>query len=351
MLNTRLTETFAKLLRGSILLPLLAATAFSAATGFSQTLSWSTPERDTTTPMGGESGRPGVGAANWNGSLWVAYLGTSTVDQAGDFYVYTAYNSGGINFGNKSQVISGNPDQTVAALGNPSLLVYNGSLYLFYNDAYGNANYIYTSDGVNWSEVYSINTGYFIDASQSAVVYNGLIYVGFRNHADYSLILATINSSNNTGWTNYPSIGLNFNPGLAVFNNELYIALTTDANSHNMYYFTTTDGVNLTGPFTGTATNQSSTSSPHLQFSTTSCTLGFDQTTAKTIFGTCTLLTALTGPLQSTPTLGLAETPFSRSPRTCPDPTMATFSSSGPRSRRPTSTYAQCTLQFHRSVP
>ena len=233
--------------------------------------------------MGGESGRPGVGAANWNGSLWVAYLGTSTVDQAGDFYVYTAYNSGGINFGNKSQVISGNPDQTVAALGNPSLLVYNGSLYLFYNDAYGNANYIYTSDGVNWSEVYSINTGYFIDASQSAVVYNGLIYVGFRNHADYSLILATINSSNNTGWTNYPSIGLNFNPGLAVFNNELYIALTTDANSHNMYYFTTTDGVNLTGPFTGTATNQSSTA-PSLAVFNNVLYLGFRSNNSKDNF-------------------------------------------------------------------
>lgn len=134
-----------------------------------------------------------------------------------------------------------------------------GDLYLFYNDAYGTTNYVYTSDGVNWSGVYSINTGYFIDASQSAVVYNGEIYVGLRDHASYSLILATVDSSNNTGSTIFPSIGLNFNPGLAVFNNELYIGITTDANSHDLYYFTTSDGVNLAGPFTGIAAHSSST--------------------------------------------------------------------------------------------
>jgi hypothetical protein len=47
----------AKLVRLSLLLPLLAV-VFSTATGFSQALSWATAERDTTTPMGGESQRP-----------------------------------------------------------------------------------------------------------------------------------------------------------------------------------------------------------------------------------------------------------------------------------------------------
>ncbi|MGO8758124.1 MAG: hypothetical protein ACLQG3_08370 [Terracidiphilus sp.] len=266
------------------MLPLLAAFVFSASAGFSQTLTWSTPERDTTTPMGGESGRPGVGAVNWNGYLWVAYLGTSTVDSAGDFSVYTAYNSGGINFGNKNQVTPGNSAQTVAALGNPSLVVYNGDLYLFYNDAYGEANYIYTSDGVNWSQVYTYaGLGYFIDASQSAAVYNGLIYVGFRNHADYSLILATIDSSNDTSWTNFPSVTLNFNPGLAVFNDSLYIAIETDANSHNLYYYTTTGGTTLLGPYTGTATNQSSTA-PTLAVFNNVLYLGFRSNDSKDNF-------------------------------------------------------------------
>jgi hypothetical protein len=187
------------------------------------------------------------------------YLGKTTVDPAGDFYVYTAYNTGGINFGNKSQVISGNRDQTVAASGNPSLLVYNGDLYLFYNDAYGNANYVYTSDGINWSQVYSYAAGYFVDASQSAVVFNGLIYVGSRYHTDFSLLLTSINSANSYTTVNYPSIGLNFNPGLAVFLNTLFIAFETDANSHNLYYYESTNGTALTGPLTGTATNQSST--------------------------------------------------------------------------------------------
>lgn len=127
-----LQSSSARLLRGAmVLLALLALFAFSTASGFSQALSWATAERDTTTPIGGESQRPGVGAANWNGYLWVAYIGSTTIDSKGDAYIYTAYNSGGTTFGNKHQVtVTGG--QTVAAANNPAIAVFNGLLYLVY---------------------------------------------------------------------------------------------------------------------------------------------------------------------------------------------------------------------------
>jgi hypothetical protein len=248
---------------------LLTITVFSSAAGFSQALSWATAERDTTTPIGGESQRPGVGAVSWNGSLWVAYLGLTSEDLKGDAYVYTAYNSGGTYFENKSQVVPQN-GQIVAAISNPSLVVYNNDLYLFYNDAYGNAYYVYTSDGVNWSGVNLAATMTYqgdVVASPSAVVFNGSIYVGLECQpsqpcqiSNNTLLISSINASNQVTSTNYPGIGVIFNPGLGVFNNTLYIAIESTLSSHAIYYYTSTDGVTLSPPNAGAASDQTSTS-------------------------------------------------------------------------------------------
>ncbi len=126
-----------------------------ARQGVTQTLSWATPERDTTTQIGGEYGEQGVGAANFNGALWVAYNGTTSVDSAGDAYVYVASNTdGGIYYSNKTQVTVSNGAQIVASANNPALGVFNGQLYLAYIDAYGVANFVSSTDGEHWGEMF-----------------------------------------------------------------------------------------------------------------------------------------------------------------------------------------------------
>ncbi len=58
--------------------------AFSSANAaMAQAISWATPERDTTTEIGGETAAVGVGAANWNNALWVAYQGDSPLTRTG----------------------------------------------------------------------------------------------------------------------------------------------------------------------------------------------------------------------------------------------------------------------------
>jgi hypothetical protein len=237
---------------------------FSAATAttlFSQTLTFSTPERDSTTPIGGESGRVGVGAANFNNELWVAYGGLTSVDPKNDTYVYVAENSnGGINYGGKSQVVVSGPD-TVASDANPALAVFNGNLYLAYNDAYGNSNFVVSSDGYNWgSQVYGCNPGgnYFYDASPTLAVFGSYLYVGLRDHDTQAMVICRIASNNSVTVTEYPSITLNFNPGLGVFNGSLYAAIESNANSHTIYFYTSPDGSNWTLQ-TGASQDQSST--------------------------------------------------------------------------------------------
>jgi hypothetical protein len=251
-LETPLPRSLNALLRGSILLPLLALTLFSTA-GFSQALSWATAERDTTTPIGGESQRPGVGAVSFNGYLYVAYLGTTTIDGAGDAYIYTAYNSGGTTFSNKHQVTV-TDGQTVAAANNPALAVFNGLLYLVYTDGYGNTQFLHSADGVNWgSDIGFVTSG--SGGSPSLAVFGPYLYVGLLNQSNVTLNLATIAENNTVTVINYPSVTLNFNPGLAVFNDVLYIAIETNANSHDIIYYQSTDGLTLSPPNYGAASD------------------------------------------------------------------------------------------------
>jgi len=149
--------------------------------------------------------------------------------------------------------------QVAAADSNPALTVFAGDLYLFYNDAYGNAYYTYTSDGSTWSVPHPLASGLTVDSSPAAAVFNSKIYVGLRNSANDTLLISSFNSLNQVTTVAYPSIGLNFNPGMAVFNGVLYIAIETILNNHDIYYYTTTDGVTLSAANAGAASDQTST--------------------------------------------------------------------------------------------
>ena len=285
---SRFTKCLSLVCSAQALTMLLLFSTAAATPLFSQTLSFSTPERDSTTPISGEYGRVGVGAANINNELWVAYIGTTTVDGAGDAYVYTANNSnGGINYGNKSQVTAAYG--TVAGNSNPALAYYNGEFYLAYNDGYGNANFVTSSDGVTWGpEIYSCNRTatktYTIDASPTMAVFGGVIYVGLRDHTNQEMIICQIfpGAPSNTNVIEYSSITLNFNPGLGVFNGVLYAAIESNDSSHTIYFYTSSDGNTWTLQ-TGASQDQSSTA-PTLAVHNGILYMGFRSNDARDLF-------------------------------------------------------------------
>lgn len=90
-------------------------------------------------------------------------------------------------------------------------------------------------------------------------VFGPYLYVGLLNQSNVTLTLASIAENNTVTVENYPSVTLNFNPGLAVFNDVLYIAIETNANDHDIIYYTSTDGLTLSPPNYGADSDQTST--------------------------------------------------------------------------------------------
>jgi hypothetical protein len=129
---------------------------------------------------------------------------------------------------------------------------------LVYTDGFGNTQFLHTSDGVNWgADLGLVTTG--ITGSPSLAVFGPNLFVGLLNKSKVTLTLASIAENNTVTVENYPSITLNFNPGLAVFNNTLFIATETNADSHDIIYYTSTDGLTLSSANTGAASDQTST--------------------------------------------------------------------------------------------
>jgi hypothetical protein len=234
----------------------------------SYTLNFSSPANDPGLVVGGAPQRFGVGAVVFKGSLYVAWTSNQTFDSRGDANVYVASStSGGPDYYPfpPSPIVSAQ-GVTITAAGNPALAVLNGVLYLGVVDGYGGATFITSTDGTTWGSYAGCGTGYTGSATMAA--FNGSMYMALENAADQSLTLCKIpNQATTPGATpttqNFPEITQNFVAGLGVYTPPggvatLYIAYATNQNSHNIYYYTTTDGVNFLYS-TAAAGDQSST--------------------------------------------------------------------------------------------
>jgi len=241
-------------------------------------ISFATPQRDTTTQIGGESGQTGVGAANFNGALWVAYAGTPA-DQYGQANIELAWNyDGGVTYGNKILALSyggGNP-QPLHTDSNPALAVFNGILYIAYTQA-NFPYFVFSSDGIHWgSPSDACNNGSSatgVDASPSLTVFNGALIMANRDKSTHEMIICRIASNNTATSTLYPTITLNYNPSLAVFNNKLYAAIEKNDTAHTIDLYTSTDAVTFTEN-TGASSDQTSTA-PSLAVHNNVLYLGF----------------------------------------------------------------------------
>jgi hypothetical protein len=210
-----------------------------------------------------------------NNILWVAYTsGDSTL--SGSLRISQASTGIGYGLSTGAQVdISGTP---VYSFNNPALTSDGTYLFLAYTDTNGyfqllqsNANPGNTGT-LSWNYVgqFAPSGGSFIYSPSLAVLnIGGTPYLMMsETGTDRSLWLGEYPINGyfpGATWTNTIGANIGMAPGLGVFNNVLYIAFPTNDNSHNLYYYTTTDGVTLSF-YTTAAGDQSSTSAAMLAF-------------------------------------------------------------------------------------
>jgi len=249
--------------------------------------SWSV-SYSSSTSVGGVSGRPTPAATVSNGSFLVTYTAPGGVtDQYGNHTVM---------FGTCSPTscgtfspIENNYAQASYSNANPSIAVVNGTIYVAYVAVTGAAqgseptNTMYitsstTGGAYSWTNPVAVGTLYNtgVDYSPSMIAYNGNLYIGNHSvngtsdpfHAIGLCVSATPTLNFSCSAVPNPSGGFvtaGYNPGLAVFNNTLYMGYVTDANSHDMYYITSpiSSPFSFSGPNTSLSGSQSSCA-PHL---------------------------------------------------------------------------------------
>lgn len=158
---------------------------------------------------------------------------------------------------------------TIAGTGNPAIGTLNNALYVAQGDYFGSVVFLYSSNGSTWSN-YSACANQGMTGSVTMTPFNGSMYVAMENAADQSLTLCVIpdqviNPGAYPTTRNFPNINMSFVAGMTTYTPPggvptLYIAYASSAANanHNLYYYTTTDGVNFNYS-TAAAGDQSST--------------------------------------------------------------------------------------------
>lgn len=216
---------------------LLLALSFGASVQ-AQTLTWASPVEHTGVQVGGQPyGMGGVGAAVWNGDVYIAYA-----DNSGNGNLWTAYTTTGAVF-TKQQVnlSSGAPSD----MGNPSLAVFNNLLYLAWINTSEQAEFAYSADGVNFTYAGSCTPTAGAVASPSLTVFQGNLYMGIMTASGHYLAICKIAVDNTATVNEYPSFSVGDMPALGAYNNTLYAAFRDDSSSHYIYLAESTDGVNF----------------------------------------------------------------------------------------------------------
>ncbi len=219
---------------------------------FAQTLSWSSPQSSAFfTDVGGTSGRNSVGAAAFQGGLWIAY--TSTANCSGDCPIVVANNGGA---GASTAFNGGTTVPTsffftgyAVSSDNPALLSGNvinvgPTLFLAFRTSSGGEYIARTTNGSSW-DVFSLGS---IGTSPSGPVYSpsmalssdgSTLYIGYMDAATYNPILCSLNAANPSSPSCQTLTGLRpmfFNPGLSFFQNQLYMGFEDRGGSHCLYF-------------------------------------------------------------------------------------------------------------------
>ena len=128
---------------------------------------------------------------------------------------------------------------------NPGTTVFNNLLYLLYKDAHSNTLYLSWYDGNKWYgniKISDMNGGISPESNYcpNIVVYKGLLYTVYKGAHSNTLYVASFDGKTWYGNTKISDINggispeSNYNPGMVVFNNKLYI-IYKGAHSNTLY--------------------------------------------------------------------------------------------------------------------
>lgn len=153
---------------------------------------------------------------------------------------------------------------TISCTGMPALVVFNNTLYCMCNNNNANVNAYQlqstSTNGVNWSNVFALDAS--IGASPACIVYQNLLFLFYKSNGKGSLsynelMFKTMDADGNwtteipvpgaTGTSKDPGRGTCGAVGLAIFDNQIYIAhegTTIADNGNGKIYLQTYDGTN-----------------------------------------------------------------------------------------------------------
>ncbi len=119
----------------------------------------------------------------------------------------------------------------------PDLVVYNGVLYIFYNNLGSGVYYQTSSNGTTWSGASAVPSTQTVYKSPAAAVFNNKIYLCYRHNAGGAgsgIFMVNMDSGGNwSGETEFKPGGFGIiargDPAIAAFSSKLYLAYTLDS--------------------------------------------------------------------------------------------------------------------------
>ena len=211
--------------------------------GTNYNISWAAPYTTYSEELGGVYDRQGPAAAVYNGALWMAYTSVNNPygDQWGDDYVYVGNSNSGVPWTPTAPV---NPSGGLAISNvNPALMGFGPNLYLALNTGGQYPAFVPYNSGSGWGVVTGVISE-DVDYSPSLAYdpTNNVMYMGYRNSSDQTLVLCKMDSTQAITCNNFPgTTQMNFNPGMAVMNGVLYIGFEAYDNSHQLLFYKSTD--------------------------------------------------------------------------------------------------------------
>jgi hypothetical protein len=215
-----------------------------------QAPSWTQPVQYAN-PMGGDSGREAPAATVFptasQSDIMMVYT-SRTSSGNGNYYLESATSSDGLHYSSPSEVLVGGVPAT--ALSNPALTVYNGFMYLAYNNTNG-TQLLKSADGLSWFFVEQLPTGVPVNYSPSLAVLNSVLMIGLKQNVSSGvagLVLCTYTTTAGATCSLNSSTGLNYGPNLLVYGTTLLINFAYQGNSHTLLYYTYFSGSGIDGP-------------------------------------------------------------------------------------------------------
>lgn len=226
----------------------------TGASAFGQGVTWST-DVALQAFVGGTSQRPGVSSTIFNGQIWMAYISDTNCGAYGCDVELQSTDNAGLYFGTPQaipvpQFVSG----VAVSYNNPSVATLNGWMYVAWTDAAGTNYIIATQNGTTWTEPFVVSAYPTVYSPTLAVnpANPNELYIGYMSDSTYNPILCAVypNTSNieastqscnnlyvyESGVTNEPA-QMNFQPGLAFYDGQLYASFADRGNTHCLFGF------------------------------------------------------------------------------------------------------------------